>query len=29
ETHLYSLISTLKNAGAKDILIVPIERMIR
>lgn len=29
EEHLYSLISTLKRAGAKDILIVPIERMIR
>ncbi|MDD3976670.1 ATP phosphoribosyltransferase [Methanomicrobium antiquum] len=29
EDHLYSLVSTLKRAGAKDILVVPIERMIR
>jgi ATP phosphoribosyltransferase len=29
EDHLYSLVSVLKRAGAKDILVVPIERMIR
>ncbi len=29
EDHLYSLVGKLKNAGAKDILVVPIERMIR
>lgn len=29
EDHLYSLVGRLKNAGARDILVVPIERMIR
>ncbi|WOF15468.1 ATP phosphoribosyltransferase [Methanoplanus sp. FWC-SCC4] len=29
EEHLYSLVGDLKKAGAKDILVVPIERMIR
>ncbi|EHQ36739.1 ATP phosphoribosyltransferase [Methanoplanus limicola] len=29
EDHLYGLVSSLKNAGARDILVVPIERMIR
>lgn len=29
EDHLYSLIGRLKKAGAKDILVVPIDRMIR
>lgn len=29
EDHLYSLVGKLKNAGARDILVVPIERMIR
>jgi len=29
EDHLYSLVGRLKKAGAKDILVVPIERMIR
>lgn len=29
EDHLYSLVGKLKKAGARDILVVPIERMIR
>jgi ATP phosphoribosyltransferase len=29
EDHLYSLVGRLKKAGARDILVVPIERMIR
>ncbi|NYT05007.1 MAG: ATP phosphoribosyltransferase [Methanomicrobiales archaeon] len=29
EDHIYQLISQLKNAGARDILVMPIERIIR
>ncbi|ADN37012.1 ATP phosphoribosyltransferase [Methanolacinia petrolearia DSM 11571] len=29
EDHLYSLVGKLKKAGARDILVIPIERMIR